>query len=254
MIEFYGHDFYKDTHDATVYAARTVLPVVLGALPAVHSAVDFGCGVGTWLAVLKENGVEEILGLDGAWVEKDLLKIPVGDFREAFFDGPIALGKRYDLAMSLEVAEHLPPENAPHFVDSLVSASDFVLFSAAIPGQGGTNHLNEQWPEYWVGMFRERGYKALDLVRGGIWRDQRIYPWYRQNILMFADNERLHEVNIRNGIGLNNYDPLSLVHPELFVGKSQELAAMAKRELSIKESWAMLKTSIRNRVKRQFRQ
>lgn len=253
MIEFYGHDFFKDYHKASVYSARAVLPIVLGALPPVRSAVDLGCGVGTWLSVIKKNGVEEILGLDGDWVEKDLLEIPIGDFREAFFDKPVALDKRYDLAISLEVAEHLPPENAESFVDSLVTASDFVLFSAAVPKQGGTNHLNEQWPDYWAAMFRDKGYKCLDFVRCHIWRDKEILPWYRQNIIFFAKNERANEVNPQTRNGWDDGDPISLVHPDLFLNKADHLSYLETRELPIKESWAMLKKSIRNRIKRQFR-
>ncbi|MBN2705540.1 MAG: hypothetical protein JXR89_03765 [Deltaproteobacteria bacterium] len=97
----YRHDFYKDRHQKTVYSARAVLSIVLDALPPVHSAIDFGCGVGTWLSVLKEKGVGEIQGLDGPWVEQGLLEIPKQDFREVNFEKTIVPDKKYVLNDSL---------------------------------------------------------------------------------------------------------------------------------------------------------
>ena len=59
---------------------------------------------------------------------------------------PLQIDRRFDLALSLEVAEHLPPECGSEFVQTLTDLSSVILFSAAIPFQGGTDHLNEQWP------------------------------------------------------------------------------------------------------------
>src|SRR3972149_650112 len=101
----YGHNFYKDRHQKTVYSARTVLSIIIDALPELRSAIDFGCGVGTWLSVLKEKGVREIQGIDGPWVEQDLLEIPRQDFRQVNFEERVDLAKKYDLAITLEVAE-----------------------------------------------------------------------------------------------------------------------------------------------------
>jgi len=246
----YDHNFYSNRHRATVYSATTVLAIVLDALPAVRSAVDFGCGVGTWLSVLKERGVEEILGLDGPWVEKELLEIPASDFRETIFEGPTALDKRYDLALTLEVAEHLSPESAAGFVDSLTNASDFVLFSAAIPSQDGTGHVNEQWQDYWVGLFKERGYATFDFVRGSIWRDSGIPVWYRQNILFFAKQERVNEVRAQALDDDKPRLPISFVHPEMYLSKITRQPKPL--EPSIKESWRHLRRAFKNRLKRQI--
>jgi 2-polyprenyl-3-methyl-5-hydroxy-6-metoxy-1,4-benzoquinol methylase len=62
---------------------------------------------------------------------------------------PLDLEKEFDLVVSLEVAEHLPASAADQFVNTLVKHGKKILFSAAIPGQGGQDHLNEQWPDYW---------------------------------------------------------------------------------------------------------
>lgn len=242
----YGHEFYKDRHRKTVYSAKTILSIVLEALPPVHSAVDFGCGVGTWLSVLRERGVSEILGLDGPWVERDLLEIPGRDFREANFEKVISTEKKYDLAITLEVAEHLPSIDAIHFFDSLVNSSDFVLFSAAIPFQGGAGHINEQWPDYWENVFSERGYVAIDLVRRRIWNDEQIPYWYRQNIILFAKKERVHDVKNPE---LNEHDMHSvdcLVHPETYL-------AVIRGMSSVRGSGKLLRKALLNYIKRKIK-
>lgn len=208
----YTHQFYKDRDQATRYAAETILELVLKQMPAIpgrkyiESAIDIGCGVGTWLSVLQQKyGVEYISGCDGPWVDPKLLKIPEPMFEyvelDKAFPEPI---RHYDLALSLEVAEHLPEEKAAEFVKFLTDLSDTVLFSAAIPGQGGTGHVNEQWPKYWADLFWVYGYCTTDTIRKEIWWDDSIPFWYRQNTLVFTQNVRLST-------------PLSLVHPELYL-------------------------------------
>lgn len=239
----YGKKFYQDRHQKTVYSAQTVLSIVLEALPPpVHSAIDFGCGVGTWLSVLREKGVAEILGLDGAWVDRNFLEIPQEHFREVDFEKEIHSAKKYDLAMALEVAEHLSPTSAEHFVDSLANASDFVLFSAAIPFQGGKGHLNEQWPDYWRALFAQRGFIALDIVRKKIWEDKQIPTWYRQNILLFAREEQAHRIRRPDPYGDHNTFPISLVHPDTYLSKMNQAS-------SIRGSLKCLRRAIRKHLR-----
>jgi cyclopropane fatty-acyl-phospholipid synthase-like methyltransferase len=194
MKTLYGHDFYQSRHQQTQYSAKTILTLVLAALPKTNSAVDFGCGVGTWLAMLHENGVEEIQGFDGPWVEHNLLEIPEQNFRQANLEEKINLDKKYDLAISLEVAEHLHPDKAKVFIETLANAADFVLFSAAIPFQGGKGHINEQWPDYWSELFNGHAYDAVDLIRQQIWHENEIPLWYRQNLLLYVKRERKPEL------------------------------------------------------------
>lgn len=219
MKDPYGRDYYLDRHRETVYSARTILSLVLDVLPRVRSAIDIGCGVGTWLSVLKERGVPEIRGLDGPWVEQDLLEIPNTDFQQADFAKTMAVDKRFDLAISLEVAEHVPEMLAGSFIDLLASASDFVLFSAAIPFQGGSGHVNEQWPDYWAELFAARGFVTLDFLRNTIWNDAKIPFWYRQNILLFVRKDRVGQLARHRPNELRGNFPASLVHPELYLSK-----------------------------------
>ncbi len=241
----YPREFYASRNERTLHAARTILPLVLRAVPRVDSAVDVGCGVGTWLAVLRELGVAEVQGVDGAWVDRSLLVIPAGAFQVVDLAQPLNLARRYALAMSLEVAEHLPESRAEGFVDDLASLADFVLFSAAVPGQGGRGHVNEQWLEYWASKFARRGYEPVDLVRRRIWHDAAIPYWYRQNLLLYAKRERLAELTRSDdvrGTGQGDWT-LSVVHPEAYLRKVERLQ-------SLKGSWRALRRALRRSLSR----
>ncbi len=150
-----------------------------------------GCGLGTWLAVFRENGIADVVGVDGDYVDRARLEIPPDNFVPHDLARALRLQRKFDLAVSLEVAEHLPAECAAMFVDSLTALSPFVLFSAAIPFQGGTNHVNEQWPDYWAALFEARGFAPVDCIRREVWSNEDVEWWYAQNILLFVDETRL---------------------------------------------------------------
>jgi hypothetical protein len=178
------------------------------------SVCDVGCSQGSWLAVFKEQGVERVAGIDGDYVERDELKIDESEFVAADLERGVPDVGRFDLALSLEVAEHLAPEVAALLVDGLVGLAPAVLFSAAIPGQGGRGHLNEQWPDYWGNLFAGHGYVPIDCIRDQVWLNPSVNAWYRQNALLFAEHtlveshERLREAHARS-----TARPLSVVHP-----------------------------------------
>jgi hypothetical protein len=204
---FYTPKFYRELVSVR-QAADEILPIVFDLLhPA--SIVDIGCGAGHWLASAGELGVKDTLGVDGDWVLETKLAIPRQKFVAHDLGTPLILGRRFDLALSLEVAEHLPASHAQPFVKTLCEAADNVLFSAAIPGQGGRHHVNEQWPVYWADLFQECGYQCHDILRERIWNNPRVAWYYAQNILIFVK------------AGSSNHlappsQPLSLVHPELW--------------------------------------
>lgn len=245
-MQEYDNDFYKNRDPETRFAARTILSLVRRAIPEISAAVDVGCGVGTWLRVLGEQGTAEIVGIDGDWVHDEALVIPSQCFiRSNLSENDIRLDRRYDLVISLEVAEHLPAQRAEQFVTQLTSLGDFVLFSAAIPGQGGTNHVNEQWPEYWISRFEARGYRVFDIIRSAIWAEARISPHYRQNILLFVKAERV--VDLKLGDQVQRPAPFSVVHPELYLSKLNNL-----QNPTIPQSVGLLAVALRRRVKRHF--
>jgi SAM-dependent methyltransferase len=162
-----------------------VVPIV-NELVSPKSVLDVGCGTGAWLAEWTRAGVTDSLGLDGEYVQPELLKIPAIGFRATDLRRPFWLERRFDLVESLEVAEHLEERFADAFVESLTRHADTILFSAAIPGQGGNGHVNEQWPSYWAEKFGRLGFDLYDVVRPLIWSDPRVRIWYRQNTFFFS--------------------------------------------------------------------
>ncbi|MDQ3937859.1 MAG: glycosyltransferase [Chloroflexota bacterium] len=212
----YGSNFFERFREGSRRSARAVVPLVLD-LVGPRSVVDVGCGMATWLAVFRELGVEDVLGIDGDYVDRGGLEIPVERFVAADLERPPVFDRRFDLVMSLEVAEHLSPEHADAFVDLLTRLGPAVLFSAAIPGQGGVRHLNEQWPEYWAELFRRRGYVPVDCVRPRVWRNPDVEFWYAQNILMFAAETYLatHE-RLRSELDATRQSQLSVAHPDCY--------------------------------------
>ena len=184
----YGADFYRYLSSFAARSARVVVPRLTAVLP-VHSVVDFGCGQGAWLSVWRSAGAS-IVGVDGPYVDPSRLLIDAAAFHAADLTKPIGLGRRFDLVQSLEVAEHLPATKAEQFIETLTAHGALVLFSAAIPGQGGENHINERPLSFWQDIFRTMGFAAYDIVRPAFRADSSVEPWYRFNTVLYA-NERV---------------------------------------------------------------
>jgi SAM-dependent methyltransferase len=150
------------------------------------SVVDLGCGRGAWLAAWAEQGVGTLLGIDGPWNRQEAMLHPSIEFRAADLERPLQAAQRFELAMSIEVVEHLSPAAGEAVVETLTRLSDAVLFSAAFPGQGGVNHIHERYPSHWGRLFAARGLRAFDAFRPALWADERVMPWHRANAFVFA--------------------------------------------------------------------
>jgi hypothetical protein len=146
-------------------SAERVVPIVMELLSP-GSVVDIGAGTGAWLAAFSAAGVQDIQGVEGGRPTGQQLLVPAECVRWHDLEQPLDLGRRFDMAVSLEVAEHLPAGQADQFVAMLTQHADAVLFSAAIPNQGGNHHINEQWPTYWATRFAEHGFGCFDVLRG----------------------------------------------------------------------------------------
>lgn len=223
----YDTAFYQHQQDGSLQSAREIVPHILE-LAAPVSVIDVGCGVGGWLRVFQEHGVGTIAGVDGDWVDEEMLQIPRTAFHRADLSRPFHVAGRFDVALSLEVAEHLPPESAAGFVASLTALAPIVVFSAAIPFQGGVEHKNEQWPEYWAALFANHGYVAVDCLRRRVWQNENARFWYAQNMMMFVREDQLgalRDPETRQGHRAGSM--LSIVHPKQYL----QIAALYQQTL-----------------------
>ncbi len=184
MATAYDRAFFSFVADDSLRSARVIVPIV-SRLLSPKSVVDFGCGPGAWLRVFIENGVTMIKGIDGDYVQRDELLIDPDDFIAADLTESISLDQKYDLAICIEVGEHLPKTSGHDLIKQLTSAAPAVLFSAAIPGQEGINHVNEQWLRYWRDLFAAQGFTMVDALRPGIRDDLRVSTYIRQNLVLF---------------------------------------------------------------------
>jgi hypothetical protein len=214
----YSTAFYDGQVDRSLASARAVLPMVIESLGP-KSAIDVGCGRGAWLSVLADHGVEDLAGEDGAWVDTRGLLIDHARFRRQNLEAPTRAERHFDLAMSLEVAEHISAEHAQDFVDHLCDCADAVLFSAAVPGQGGTHHVNERRLSYWVERFAKRDFAMCDVLRARLWDDQRIAWWYRQNMVIFARRGSAAEQKLQPFVS-EPAGPVDIIHPDGFFEKA----------------------------------
>lgn len=216
-LQPYTTDYYRAHRDGAEQSARVLVPMVLRYVNS-RSVIDVGCGQGTWLSVFREHGVEDVWGVDGSHVDQLQLEIPAQRFLAADLNRPLSLKRRFDLVVSLEVAEHLPAGCADDFVESLTRLGPVVLFSAAIPHQGGACHLNEQWPSYWANRFHDRAYEPVDCLRRHIWEDRRVEWWYAQNTLFYVERGYLdcHPL-LKKEHEFAGRRVLPLVHPSRFL-------------------------------------
>lgn len=226
----------REEHNPT--SAKEIVPLLMEMFMP-QSVVDVGCGLGDWLLVFKEAGVKKILGLDGDWVDKEKLYISETNFRNTNLASPVPLNESFDLVICLEVAEHLPESAARTLVESLVSLGNTIIFSAAIPKQGGQHHLNEQWPSYWAGLFSEYDYHFYDIIRKKIWTNPKIHWWYRQNIFVVTKKDLPYPISSQ-----------ALVHPAIFLEKNEEIDHILYGKYGMRKSIEILLNSLKTFVKR----
>jgi SAM-dependent methyltransferase len=211
----YDNAFFDRLEEGSLASAAVIVPILREWLKP-RSVVDVGCGRGAWLSVFQEQGAEKMLGIDGPYIDRGQLLIPEPCFLPADLAAMPTLAERFDLAICLEVAEHLSWRHADQLVAGLASLAPFVLFSAAVPGQSGVNHVNAQWPLYWVGLFSDHGLRCLDIVRPRIWRNRQVNFFYRQNIFLFASEAGLNDrPNLLNEEAFG-FDDLQLIHAGIF--------------------------------------
>jgi hypothetical protein len=179
-------------HDQKVHhnlkSPEIIIPIVLNKIN-VNSVIDIGCGLGGWLKVFENLAIHNYIGVDGEHVNRKHLLIPESKFIARDLTAEINIDKHFDLAICLEVAEHLPERSADNIVKTLTNHADTILFSAALIGQEGQNHINEQWFSYWQEKFKRQGYFFYDEIRPIIWWNNEVEWWYKQNIFVVSKNK-----------------------------------------------------------------
>jgi SAM-dependent methyltransferase len=244
----YTQEFFNEIQESSRRSAEVIVPLILEIL-AVDRVVDVGCGDGTWLKVFQQHGVKEILGIDGNYVDENILVISKDRFMDFDLTKPVKIPQLFDLVISLEVAEHLAAEYAETFIDSLTNLGSVILFSAAIPCQEGIDHINLQWQEFWANLFQERGYVAFDCIRKNIWSDNNVAYYYRQNMLLFAHKDYVDKYSLETKLGhdrVKDTSLVSVVHPIAYLYMNEELQNVKKSHEIISAANTSLKSILKS--------
>lgn len=118
-----------------------------------NSVVDIGCGSGIFLWDFMSDG-KEVLGID---FEENARKMLGEDFIQGDLSESITFQKKYDLALSIEVVEHIDKQFEKTVIENIAKSSDLFLFSGAKPGQVGENHINCGTKAHWLNLFSHHG-------------------------------------------------------------------------------------------------
>jgi hypothetical protein len=217
MTELYDARFYEGHVATSLLSARLYLKY-LWQFVQPDSVLDVGCGRGAWLKACHELGSRTLLGYDGDWNSQSEMLDDNVQFHSIDLNEPFAPPHMVDLAISLEVAEHLKPSTAPQFVKCLTDASDVVLFSAAYVKQGGTNHINEQHHSYWARLFAEQDFAPFDLFRPVFWGNKDVCFWYRQNTFLYCrrSSKASDQIAAHGLKAIAEPSFMDCVHPDLF--------------------------------------
>lgn len=208
----YKCDTKKFAHN---FSPPIILPYVCRLIE-VNSAIDVGCGLGVWIEQLLQMGINDVMAVDAEWFNEDFIKEHVGTNKIVVHnleEGVFHSGRRFDLAICLEVAEHVTSKHSNNVVETLVDNADTILFSAAIPCQGGQGHVNEQWPTYWREKFNHYGYDFVDVIRPYIWNNANVYQWYKQNTFLVAKYDRINTILERYHSFKFDNQMIDVVHP-----------------------------------------
>lgn len=216
----YNKHFFNNQQAGSVSSAEIIVPFLMTEFKP-RSVIDIGCGIGTWLEVFNKYGITSYIGLD-SHEQFDLLKIPLSNYLYQDLNEYDRTNdtERWDMAISLETAEHLQPNKSAQFVKALTSASDIVVFSAAIPYQGGRNHINERWQSFWTKLFKQQGYVCVDCIRPVFWNNKNVEWWYLQNMLVFINQTAYDAFKFKKFHAVENIASLDIVHPRRHVATS----------------------------------
>jgi SAM-dependent methyltransferase len=185
----YDTEFYQDSVERPALRSAARMAATIVSDLDVANVIDVGCGTGALLEALRDRGCR-VSGLE--YSEAALRCCRARDLDVAKFDlerDVYSHERSFDAAISMEVAEHLPISAADRYVDLLTRLSGIVIFTAAAPGQGGKDHVNEQPPSYWIRKFVERNFEHGH-EQSQRWRESwkaagDVESWYHENLMIF---------------------------------------------------------------------
>lgn len=207
----YDEKYYKKHQDGSYRSALRLLRFIYG-LTHFQTMVDYGCGMGTWGIAAKELGTTNYLGIDQHTYDTTYMLIDRSEYLQKDLRVPIDLHFCYDLAVCVEVAEHISEGHADMLVENICCNSKVVLFSAALSYQGGTGHVNEQPCSYWAKKFQKNGYRPVDCIRPVFWENEQIEIWYRNNCILYMTSDAFEQ--IKKNLPKISF-PIDIVHPQM---------------------------------------
>lgn len=240
------HDkFGKKTQDsANIILSR------LSKLWNIESCVEVGCGQGHWSDAALKLGCKKIHAMDGPWNDPDNLIIDKQFYESKAIDRSFVIEGQYDLAICLEVAEHVDSKYCMDLVNQLTRSAKLILFGASIPHQGGFGHINEQWQGWWAEKFLNASFVAFDIIRPAIWTDDRVHYWYKQNAILYVHKDIADQIDIHQAGFCNNWSNgelvYDLVHPEKYLSFAEH------DQISLKMLVRKLPGHIWGRIKSKF--
>lgn len=219
MTEHYTDSFYQWQMEGSYKSASIFIPYLFKSFKP-QTVADIGCGRGAWLKACLENGVKKATGFDGSWNNQENMIDQTIQFTGIDLNFPITEPEeKFDLAISLEVAEHIEPTSADIFIKSLTSMSDVIMFSAAYTKQGGNNHINEQPHTYWAKKFISHDFVPYDIFRPVFWGNSNVELWYQQNTFLYVKKESLvNDRLLQSGhYPLKNIEFMNCLHSDIFL-------------------------------------
>jgi hypothetical protein len=226
----YPQTYYVKRQDIAIRSARRIVSLLQATYP-VKSVIDFGCADGAWLSVFAEKGIDDFIGVDGPWMDQEQLLIPKDRFIAADFSRTIPeLNRKFDLVSCIEVIEHIPDEQGKYLIGQMCSLSDMILFSAAVPWQGGTGHVNERRQSYWMEKFAKHGFVPYDLFRSAIWNDDSINVIYKQNMFLYV-NQKAEKLltKVLDEYRVIDVTRMDIIHPNLYEMRVSKLKQQQRR-------------------------
>lgn len=216
----YDNFFYKQHELGAIKSAKRYAEICTRYYRP-KSVIDIGCGRGAWLTAFKQTGATRLTGVDGSWNSQNDMMDQSIEFHARNLDQSIDFDGQYDLAICVEVAEHLGKSKSYQLVEELVKLAPVIIFGAAFIRQGGQGHINEDYHHNWANLFAVLNFDVFDLFRAEVWEDDNVSWWYQQNTFLYVN--RLHPLNLDlKNLGLHpisNHKFMNCVHPYLFAQK-----------------------------------